>query len=81
MYGDGTVGEEEQISKQETKRLGNRKLRVRERAELVDSRWNEDMEHGKWRSELTQAKNRLTAGPNLEARGESRWDCLITISE
>lgn len=30
MYGDGTVGEEEQISKQETKRLGNRKLRERE---------------------------------------------------
>lgn len=38
----------------------------------MDSRENGDMGSGKWGSELTQANNRMTAGPTLEAkeRGE-----------
>lgn len=38
----------------------------------MDGTWSGDMESARWGSELTQAKNRLTAGPALAAkeRGE-----------
>ena len=44
----------------------------------MDSRWNEDMESGKWGSELTQAKNRMIACPTLEAKEKGEQEGWLT---